>query len=43
MILETSSQPSSPAVPTKGLKPGDELAEAPVAEEQKAAELVAAV
>ena len=43
VILETSSQASSPAVPTKSLKSGDDPAEASAAEEQKAAELVAAV
>jgi hypothetical protein len=42
VILETS-QPSSPAALTKSLKSGDEPAEASAAEEQKAAELVAAV
>lgn len=43
VILETSSQTSSPVVLTKSLKTGDEPAEAPAAEEQKTAELVAAV
>jgi hypothetical protein len=43
VILDTSSQPSSPTEATKTLKPGDEPAAAPAAEEQKAAELVAAV
>lgn len=43
VILDTSSQPSSPTEATKPLKSGDELAAAPAAEEQKGAELVAAV
>lgn len=43
VILDTSSQPSSPTEATKTLKSGDELAAAPAAEEQKAVELVAAV
>jgi len=43
VILETSPQPSSPVEPTKSLKSGDEPAAAPSAEEQKVAELVAAV
>jgi Ataxin-2 C-terminal region len=43
VILETSSQLSSPTEATKSLKPGDEPAAAPAAEEQKAAELVAAI
>lgn len=43
VILDTSSQPSSPAEATKTLNPGDEPAAVPATEEQKAAELVAAV